>query len=99
MPFLRHRNTRDIIIYEEDFALLFRKAREPQKTILLMVYNTGKRLEEILGLRWESVHQREGRKLAVLISSPWQNLVRHQGVGASNSKNSISGSGPARERH
>lgn len=56
---IRARNTRDRFIGEVEFARLYQHAEDTLKPILLTAYDTGMRLQEVLGLRWECVNLSE----------------------------------------
>ena len=57
---LRQPNVRRVIVDEEDFERLYRKAEEPLRPLLLVAYETGMRKQEVLNLRWNQVRPRAG---------------------------------------
>ncbi|MCK9462366.1 MAG: site-specific integrase [Proteobacteria bacterium] len=57
---LRENNTRDVVASEQQFAALVAAADAVFKPILLVAYDTGMRLDEVLGLEWRQVDLKEG---------------------------------------
>lgn len=51
--------SRDKLLTDEEISRLFRLAKEPLKSWIILALNTGMRCGEILNLKWEEVHLKE----------------------------------------
>ena len=58
---MRRPNTRDVVLTQAEFEAVYAAAEEPLKPILLVGYETGMRLDEVLGLKWSRVDLKTGQ--------------------------------------
>lgn len=57
---LRKPNVRRRVLDEQEFERLFEASGESLKPVLLVAFDRGMRLREIIDLRWEQVHLTDG---------------------------------------
>lgn len=60
IPMLPEQNKRDRTLSSEEYRKLFEELHEPVRSIVLVAYHTGMRINEILTLTWDKVSMKEG---------------------------------------
>ncbi len=59
IPMLPEQNKRDRTLSSEEYRKLFEELHEPIRSIVLVAYHTGMRINEILTLTWDKVNMKE----------------------------------------